>query len=414
MYNSLILLLGISLLFLFINNRVLKLTPSIGMLILGILQSLNILFVKRFFPAFYDSLPHYIEELDFNYLLMHMILPLLLFAGAIHINISEFLKQKLSIFTFAVFSTLISTFLIGYLSYYVFGLIGIDIPLIYCLLFGALISPTDPIAVLSIFNSYNVKKSLSVKVEGESLFNDGVGIVIFITIFGVITSNKSSIDLSETLLLFLREAGGGIAFGVAIGLFGMFVLRFITDAKHAIYTTIFIASFNYFIAEYLEVSGALAMVTAGLLIGDWLHTKAKPDVKVFTSTAWGIIDDILNVMLFVLMGFSIINIDSSVVNYTAGIIAVVIVLVSRFISVSIPYSLIGIEKIKTRFIPGLKEITVLTWSGLRGALAYALSLTLINEPNGHFIIYITYVIVAFSIIVQGLTIGKLVKWLKIA
>jgi len=412
MYEAIIALLVVSFLFLIVNAKLLKLPPSIGLLILGMVLSLTMFGFKNFIPSVYNAIPHFMEEINFNYFLMDMILPFLLFAGAIHINVSELEKQKIPVFVFAIFSTLISTLLVGYLSYHLFGTLGIDLPLIYCMLFGALISPTDPIAVLSIFKNYKVKRSLSMKIEGESLFNDGIGIVIFITISGMISQDGGTIDAMQTLMLFLREAVGGIAFGLVTGWLALFIMKRVVDPKYAVYVTFLIATFSYALANHLEVSGALAMVAAGILTGNWLHTKAKPEIRKITDTSWEIIDEIFNAMLFVLMGFSIIELDFEVAGIAAAVTAILIVLFSRLVSVSVPFALIGVNKGKTRFIPGIKEITILTWSGLRGGLGFALALSLIKVPGGEFIVYITYVVASFSIIVQGLTIGKVVTKLK--
>ena len=414
MYESIIALLAVSLLLLLINAKILKLPATIGLLILGMLLSLAELGLENYVPAVYNKIPHLIGQLDFNYFLMDMVLPFLLFAGAIHIDFSELKKQKWSVFMFAFFSTLISTLLVGYLSFTIFNLLGIDLPLLYCMLFGALISPTDPIAVLSIFKNYKVRRSLTMKIEGESLFNDGLGIVVFITISGMIGTSGASVTPSEIVLLFLREAVGGIAFGLVVGWAAIFVLKRIAINKYAIYTTLLIATLSYSIANHMEVSGALAMVAAGILIGNWMHTKATTEIKRETTNFWELIDELFNTMLFVLMGFSIIQIDFDVVSISAGIAVIIIVIFSRFISVSIPYSLIGINKHKTKFKHGLEEVAVLTWSGLRGGLAFALALSLINVEGGQFIIYVTYIVAVFSIIVQGLSIGKLVTALKLS
>ncbi|RLD67492.1 MAG: sodium:proton antiporter [Bacteroidetes bacterium] len=413
MYNSIIILLAISSLFLLINAKLLKLPTSIGLLILGMLSSVILLILKACSPDTYAHIPHILEQLNFNYFLMQIILPFLLFAGAIHVDISELKKQKISVFVFSIFSTLISTIVVGYLSYLAFNMIGIDLPLMYCMLLGALISPTDPIAVLSIFKSYNVRSSLSIKVEGESLFNDGVGVVIFLTISGIIAQEGGGMEVGEIASLFLGEVFGGIGFGLLVGWIAIKILKQIEIPKYAIQTTILITTICYALAGHIEVSGPLAMVAAGLLIGNYLHTKAKPDIKREISTSWEVIDDVFNSMLFVLMGFQMSNLDMDVVSISAGIAMIIIVILARFISVSIPYSIIAVDKHKARFIPGLKEVTILTWSGLRGGLAFALALSLIDAPGGEFIIFITYVVAAFSIIVQGLSIGKLVKILKI-
>jgi len=413
MYLSVVMLLTVTLLSLLLNHKVLKLQMSIGLLIIGMALAAMAYFFRTYAPAVDDLFPHLVEKIDFNVFLMRMVLPFLLFAGAIHIDISELDKQKVPVFVFAIISTLISTFVVGYVGHWAFKLLGFDLPLLYCMLFGALISPTDPIAVLAIFKSYNVRSSLTMKVEGESLFNDGIGIVIFITISSMIGSGGENISVADTLLLFLREAGGGILFGLINGWGAIYILKRIRLPRAAIYTTLLIATFSYSVADMIGVSGALAMVAAGIVTGNWLHTKADKKIRRDTDLVWESIDVLLNAMLFVLMGIALIHLDFSEFSFWAGVVSIILVLFARFISVSLPYSLIGINYIRTRFIPGLKEITVLTWSGLRGGLAFALSLSLIHKPGGHFLILATYTIATFSIIVQGLTIGKLVTKLKI-
>jgi len=412
MYLSVVMLLTVTLLSLLFNHKVLKMQMSIGLLMIGMTLAAIAYFFRTYAPAIDDLFPHLVEKIDFNVFLMRMVLPFLLFAGAIHIDISELNRQKVPVFVFAIISTLISTFIIGYAGHWAFKLLGFDLPLLYCMLFGALISPTDPIAVLAIFKSYKVKSSLIMKIEGESLFNDGIGIVIFITILSMIRTGGDNMNVVDTVLLFLREAGGGILFGLINGWGAIYILKRTQVPKTAIYTTLLIATFSYSVADMIEVSGALAMVAAGIVTGNWLHTKANKEIRKDTDMIWETIDVLLNAMLFVLMGISLIHLDFSAFSFWAGVVAIMVALFARFISVSLPYSLIGINYIKTRFIPGLKEITILTWSGLRGGLAFALSLSLIHEPGGHFFIIATYTIATFSIIVQGLTIGKLVSAFK--
>lgn len=409
MYNSFIELLAISTLFILINAKLLKLPTTIGLMILGIGLSIFYLFVNYIDPSFAESVPKILDNIDFHDFLLDIILGFLLFAGAIHINLKELNMERVPVFVFAVIGTLISTFVVGYLSYLVFNMLGLNIPLMYCMLFGALISPTDPIAVISIFKNYNVKSSLSIKIEGESLFNDGIGIVFFITILNMINTGSGGINLLETAVLFFREAIGGIVFGLFVGWVALFILKkIIYQSKFAILTTMVVASAGYSIANYLEISGALAMVAAGLIIGNWLHKRSNENINHDVSAFWEIIDDVFNSMLFVLMGISIVLIDVQSINILAAAITIIIVLFSRFVSVSIPYSLIRIRK-GGIFKNDFKVISILTWSGLRGGLAFALALSIGDLPNGHFIIFITYSVAAFSIIVQGLTIGKLVK-----
>ena len=413
MYDSFIVLAAVSSLFLLINAKLLKLSPSIGLLILGMLLSVGLIATSHFFPNVYSAIPHSIEKLDFNFFLMQVILPFLLFSGAIHVDMSELKKQKFTVFMFAIFSTLISTFLVGYLSFFIFHLLGIEISLIYCLLFGALISPTDPIAVLSIFKNYKVRSSLTIKIEGESLFNDGIGIVIFVTIAGLTNSDEATLNVSSIALLFIREAIGGIAFGLFTGWVAITILKRLEISKYAIITTLVVATFSYTVASNIEVSGALAMVSAGLVIGNWLPSIKNVTIQRDLTMFWEVIDELFNAMLFVLIGFSIVNINTEVIGLLTGGAAILIVLFSRFVSVTIPHYILTLRNKEKGFKAGLNEVLVLTWSGLRGGLAFALALSLIDEPYGQFIIFITYVVATFSIIVQGLTIGKLVNKLKL-
>lgn len=409
MYYSFILLLAISTLFTIINRKYLKLPATIGILILGMLLSLSVLGFKLISNEIYNDIPHILSDLDFHDFLMNIILGFLLFAGAMNIDFTALREQKWSIFLFAVLGTLISTVLIGFISYYVFDFMGISIPLSYCLLFGALISPTDPIAVLAILKDYNISKSLSIKIEGESLFNDGIGIVIFVTILSFIQSDHQGFEMKETIILFFREAVGGILFGIVWGYITTFFLRQTNkDPKTGVMVTLVLVTGGWTLAEFLEVSGALSIVAAGITVGIWLHKHAEKEMHDLIRIFWEILDEIFNNTLFVLMGLAIILIDKEVLNLSMAVITIIIVLISRFISVAIPFSFIR-NKIPSERKNKTKVITMLTWSGLRGALAFALALSLENMPYGHIIIFLTYSVASFSIIVQGLTIGKVVE-----
>jgi len=414
MYNSFILLLTISTLFTIINRKYFKLPATIGILILGMLLSLSVLGLKLISEDAYNEVPHILRKLDFHDFLMNIILGFLLFAGAMHIDFASLKKEKWSVFLFAVFGTLISTILIGYAAHYIFGFIDIQIPLSYCLLFGALISPTDPIAVLAILKDYKISKSISIKIEGESLFNDGIGIVIFVTILSFIQGDHQGFAIEETIQLFLREAVGGILFGLVIGKLAAFLLSQTNDdPRVGVMISLVLVTGGWIIADLLEVSAALAMVSAGITVGVWLHKSASADLHEFIKVFWDILDEIFNNMLFVLMGLAIVLIDSEVMNFTMAVVTILIVLIARFISVAIPFSLIRNKVPQERKVK-TKVIMMLTWSGLRGALAFALALSLEEMPYGHIIIFLTYSVAGFSIIVQGLTIGKLVEKLGLS
>ncbi len=413
MYQAFMVLLAVAMLFTFINQKFLKLQPTIGLMILGMLMSGILLLIKEFDPGLFNQFPHIVKQIDFRSFVMNGILSFLLFAGAIHINVEALNKERLTVFMFSILGTVISTLVVGYLSYFGFNMLGLSIPILHCMLFGALISPTDPIAVLAIFKNYGVRQDITIKIEGESLFNDGIGIVLFITVAHLMQSGHADFSMSEVFLLFLREAGGGIAFGLALGGAANYMLKLMkNDPESAILTTLVVVTGGYALASFLDISGALAMVAAGLMMGSWINKYALEATQQMVSTFWKILDGVFNSVLFVLMGLVILLIDPTVINFTAAGLVIVVVLIARFVSVSIPYVLVD-KRVKRFPWFNLRIVTVMTWSGLRGALAFALALSVDPDYHGHFFIFITYCVVAFSIIVQGLTIGRVVKKLGV-
>jgi len=414
MYQSFMILLATATLLTFINYRYLKLPLTIGLMILGICISVIMIGIRHFFPYTFAMIPDFVENIDFQYFLMNGILSFLLFAGSVHIDIKNLNKERIPVLVFAVVGTLLSSVIIGALTYYAFGIIGLDIPFLYCMLFGALISPTDPIAVLAIFKTFSVRKDISTTIEGESLFNDGIGIVIFITILHLIKGGSDSFSYTDVAVLFLREAIGGVAFGLVIGWVALFFLRKLEhDAKSAVMATLVVATGGYSLANYFDISGALAMVAAGLVIGNWVNTKAKKDTKKLLDSFWEVIDTVFNSSLFVLIGMMIIVIvDPSEMNFGAALLAIIIVLFGRFASVLLPYIIVYKHDKRFPWI-NFKVVTIYTWSGLRGALAFALALSIDDAYNKDFFVFLTYCVVAFSIIVQGLTIPRVIKTLKL-
>jgi CPA1 family monovalent cation:H+ antiporter len=411
MFDSFVIVLSFAVLFSFVNTKYLKLNPTIGMMILALVMSMFILLVKEFAPSLYEYIPTFERDIHFREFLLEIILSFLLFAGAMHINIQELQRQRKAVFVFAIFGTLISTFLVGTLTYYAAHLLSINIPYIYSLLFGALISPTDPIAVLSILKNYSVRKDLQMNIEGESLFNDGVGMVLFVVILQVINRGYQNVHIDEILFLFFREALGGIGFGLLIGFLGFQALkRTNNNAKIHVMLTIIMASGGYSLAEYIHVSPALAMVAAGLYLGKKIHSKDYSESNLMQLvTFWDVLDEILNGVLFVLLGFFITIINPDVVNIPFAIITILVVLVSRYISVLIPFQLIKHSNRKVN----RKTILMLTWGGLRGALGIALALSIPPEQFGDLFVFLMYSVALFSIIIQGLSIGKLVKKLNL-
>ncbi|TDI77832.1 MAG: sodium:proton antiporter [Bacteroidetes bacterium] len=409
MLQSFSIIFAIAALFSFINYKWLKLPTTIGLLLMSLATILVITLSKDTFPAFYNFFCDIVVDLDFKSLLLNGILSFLLFAGAIHVNLEELSKEKWPIFLFATLGVLISTFLVGGLTYGAAQLIGMDLPFIYALLFGALISPTDPIAVMAILKKVNITPSLGIKIEGESLFNDGIGLVVFSGILIISGMSEHMVEGSlsfEIGRLFLEEAVGGLAFGAVLGFIGYRGIRSTRDNPQlSVMISLATVMGGYALATMIHVSGPLAMVVAGLIIGNQLNSLSnRGTARRMLNDFWEILDDVFNGILFVLIGlsFHLLEFDTNIL--LLGGLAIGIVLISRFVSVFIPYSLL-----KHKEHSPLKTVTILTWGGLRGGISIALALSLATNSQSNTVMSITYIIVIFSIVVQGLTIGKLVK-----
>lgn len=374
---------------------------------IALVTSFALVITGNIFPLALKDITSILESFDFSELLLGSMLSFMLFAGAIHINIEDLRKEKLPVIMFSTFSVLISTFLVGSITFYLLPLFGLTVPFIHCLLFGSLISPTDPIAVLGILKDAKVPKSLETKIGGESLFNDGVAVVIFITIWEAARSPELP-GFEEIASLFLREAVGGMILGFIVGYIGYRLMRSIDNYKVEVLITIAIVMGGYTLASMIHVSGPLAMVVAGILVGNHGKKYAMSDQTTeYISKFWELIDDILNAILFVLIGLELLLIKD-IHNYIwIGILMILIVLIIRYISVLIPSVMI-------RFTDKFqhKTVLVLTWGGLRGGISIALALSLTPELNKELWVSLTYFVVAFSILIQGLTLGKLTKFLK--
>jgi len=394
--------------FSYVNYRFIKLPATIGIMLISLLCSLLILAIGKFYPALAEHPIRIINSLDFETLLMRVMLSFLLFAGAIHIDFQEFRREIKPIASYATIGVLISTVIIGILMYFIFQLFSLDIPFIYCLLFGALISPTDPIAVLGILKEAKIPTSLEIKISGESLFNDGVAVVVFITISEVAVSGLENMSVLQIISLFLKEAGGGIIWGLILGYSGYYLLKSIDHYQVEVLITIAIVMGGYLFASYIHISGPLAMVVAGIITGNLGKREAMSDVtKDYLHKFWEMIDEILNALLFMLMGFEMLVFSFNQKIIWIGLIAIVIVLFARLISVFLPTLLLSFRKSFER-----QMIPVLTWGGLRGGISVALALSLPHGEYRDIIISTTYIIVIFSIIVQGMTIGKLARKLS--
>jgi monovalent cation:H+ antiporter, CPA1 family len=405
LYSILTILIVLTATFSYINFRYIKLPATIGVMLISLLCSLIILGIGKFYPPAVRHPISIINSIDFEMLLMRIMLSFLLFAGAIHIDIHKLRKEITPIIIYSTLGVLISTAVIGISMYFIFHLFGLVIPLIYCLLFGALISPTDPIAVLGILKKAGIPPSLEIKITGESLFNDGVGVVVFISILEVATLGTENLSVLQTAGLFLREAGGGIIWGFILGYAGYYLLRSIDHYQIEVLITIAMVMGGYLFARYIHVSGPLAMVVAGIITGNKGKELAMSDItRDYVNKFWEMIDEILNALLFLLIGFEMIAFSFDPKDIWIGLIAIIIVLIARWISVFLPTLLLPSRRSFERYM-----LPILTWGGLRGAISVALALSLPKGEYRDLIISITYIIVVFSIIVQGLTIGKLAK-----
>ena len=354
-----------------------------------------------------DKTKNLLIQIDFHNLLMNGMLSFLLFAGSLSIDFSTLKTRQWEIGTLASLSTIASALIVGTLIYYLLPLLGAELPYLYCLLFGALISPTDPIAVLAIFKKIGVPKSLEVCVSGESLFNDGVGIVIFMTLYQLVFNNIP-VTWQNVSLLFLEQAIGGIAYGALIGFIAYKLIQQVGGRKMAILITLAVVTGGYSLALAIHISGPLAMVVAGIFVGNKVRKNSKAaKIHDALDMFWEVVDELLNAILFLLIGFELLTIDAS--NHQLLIVACVIplVLLIRLITVAIPMKFIQLKRVHEPY-----TISILTWGGLRGGLAVALALALPPSNHRNLIMTMTYGVVAFAIIVQGLTIKPLAKLAK--
>lgn len=398
----------------FSNQYILKLQTTIAITTGSVVISLLlILAVKLSGDSTAMAITNVVSGLNFNDLLLKGMLGFLLFAGALEIDLQAMKKQGWEIAILVLFSTLASTFIVGYFSHWALDLLGWQVPFIYCLLFGALISPTDPIAVLAIIKQMKAPEGISVQVEGESLFNDGVGLVVFTTIFAVAFSGTEP-SIGGVSELFLTDAVGGVAFGFVLALIGHVLLLHSKDANIRLLVSMTIPSAGFALANLMDISGALAMVVAGIFIGNVTRSRLQhgdEHSKLYVQHFWHATDSFLNALLFLIIGLLLVTMPVTFSEVMIGLLMVPLVLLARFISVGLPY--IGFRRFRQYDI---NSVRILTWGGLRGGLALAMAASIprgqmfVNDVDIHSLLVImTYVVVIFSIVVQGLTISPLIR-----
>lgn len=392
-------------LFAYINYRWIKWPATIGVMALALLSSIVVVLLGKFIPGPFKKVVLLVASIDFQKILMDFMLSFLLFAGAVQMNAKKLQKERAPVIVLSTAGTIISAFLIASLSWCLFNLFHTPIAFVYCLLFGVIISPTDPIAVLAILKEAKIPSSLDIKISGESLFNDGVAVVLFISIEEIARTGSAQVDVLSVLKLFVQEGIGGLAWGGLLGYTGFLALRSIDNYKVEILITLAIVMGGYSIASHLHISGPLAMVVAGLITGNKVKEQVMSDLtQDYLSKFWELIDEILNAVLFLLMGLEMLIIKIHPVVLVIGSIMVVIVILARLISVALPVYFLR------RWIVFEKHaVAILTWGGLRGGLSVALALSLSSGMHKDEFVLITYIVVVFSILVQGLTIGKFAR-----
>lgn len=390
----------------YLNVRFLKLPNTIGLMVITIVFTLAVIALSYFDNTLLNAEKYIITQIDFETVLLDIMLSFLLFAGALHTNFEQLKIQRWPVLVFATLGVLVSTFLVATAMFYCLQLLGLQVDYIYCLLFGALISPTDPIAVLGILKQAGVPKKLETKIVGESLFNDGVGVVVFLTLFQIASASGTEIEPLDILKMFGEEIIGGILLGLFLGWITYRLMKSIDDYDIEVIITLAAVMGGTVIAQKFHLSAPLAMVTAGLIVGNnTVRQSAMSEItESYVDKFWELIDILLNTILFVLIGMEMLVLTLEGNYIIAGLIAIPIVLLCRFTSLLFP---INFFKKRLDFVPNTNLI--MTWGGLRGGISIALALGLTQEMHRELFLVITYVIVVFSIIVQGLTVGKLVK-----
>ncbi|MFT5182501.1 MAG: CPA1 family monovalent cation:H+ antiporter [Alphaproteobacteria bacterium] len=393
----------------YINHRWLKLPHTIGLVVIALLASVGVLALDLVAPSlgFQTAVRGAVESVDFPEVLMKGMLSFLLFAGALHVDLEQMAQRKWAIGVMATVGVLVSTFVVGYATFLVAGWLGFTIPLTYCLVFGALISPTDPIAVLGILKTIEVPEALEAKIAGESLFNDGVGIVVFTILVAIAVGTDAGHPVTAAGIaeLFAVEAVGGAVFGLVAGFLAYRAIGSIDEHNLEVLITLALVTLTYSVALAIHVSGPIAVVVAGILIGNHGKKFAMSETtRDHLFKFWSLTDEVLNSILFLIIGFEVLALTFTGSIGLAMAAAVPIVLVARFIAVAVPIT--GLSTMR-EFTKG--AIPVLTWGGLRGGISVALALSLPAFPDKNLVLAMTYGVVIFSIVVQGLTVGRVVR-----
>ncbi len=404
-YHYIIALVSLSALFAYINQRFIKLPFVIGLFLLSSLWSVIAIVAKSYYSLPFDQIRELVISTDISKSVLNIFLGFLLFAGSMHTNWFTLKKYLKDISVLAFGGVVFSTIFVAVAFYYVSHWLGLQIPFLYCLIFGALISPTDPIAVLSILKAAKVPEKIEVTLVGESLFNDGVGVVIFIALTQMLAAGTTEFDFPHFGLLFLQEAGGGIVFGLVLGYLLHYLLKSINHYETEVLLTLAFVMLGYYISSTIHISGALAMVIMGLMAGNFRKAVAmSTETEEYVAKFWELLEIILNALLFLMIAMVLVVLDFTFKSALLGALTIVILMISRFFTVNIPRKTsISILKIPKA------DANIIILGGLRGGLSLALALSLPPSEVKDVLLIVTYICVAFSILVQGTTIGSITK-----
>lgn len=402
----------------YINYRYIRLPTTIGVMLVALVVSLALIIAGPYAEGFRERAASTISQMQFSHALLHGMLAFLLFAGSIHVDLDDLGREWLTVSLLAVLGTLVSTIIVGSLTWLILGWLGLEVPILHAMLFGALISPTDPIAVMGIMKSVGAPRQLEVQIAGESLFNDGLGVVVFLLLLdlsGWAEFDKSlvanddgfwqSIHPGEIAFLMLKEVGGALALGLSAGFATYYMLKRVDNYQVEVLLTLALAMGIYALTDAMHLSAPIAVVVAGLFVGNQGRALAMTEkTRVHVDTFWELIDEILNAVLFLLIGLEILILPLERQWIIAGSLAIPIVLFARWVSVS---GIIG--SLKWVSVQSKGAVSVLTWGGLRGGISVAMALSLPANDSRSLLLTLTYFVVVFSIIVQGLTIGRLIQ-----
>jgi CPA1 family monovalent cation:H+ antiporter len=400
------LLVIVSAVYSYINARFVRLPGTIGIITIAVVVSIITLIVDKSDPYVAKYLTLLAKNIDFSKVVLDIMLGFLLFAGALNVDTKKLRREMRPVMILSTVGVIISTAVFGLLFHYVGLLFDIHITLIYCFLFGALISPTDPVAVAAVIKGSKLPSHLETIITGESLFNDGVGLVLFITLLEITRTGTDNINLGQTAILFVREVFGGVALGVFMGFLAYRLMRSITDFQTIVLVSLALVMSISIICVYLGLSVPLAVVAAGLFMGNRsINSDAKQHSHESLEKFWKLIDEMLNTILFVMLGLQIINLSFITDYLKTGAIAIILMLIARWISITLPVTFLR----RTLQI-NYGSVNILTWAGLRGGISIALALSLPHSIYREIILAGSYFVVIFSIIVQGLTLNKVINF----